>query len=196
MNTNTCSPLEINDKQSFGIAGFVDVETTGLNPSYDEIIELSICLFEFNRENGQITKIVDKYVGLREPGVAISQSAQRVNNISYKDVKGKSLDIDRVEALIDKAEFLVAHNASFDKGFMNRMFSNCISKKWFCSIKHIDWKSKGFRARSLAKLLAEHGIIQERAHRAEDDVLAAIELISWEKEDGTTYFYEILQEMF
>jgi hypothetical protein len=36
------------------VAAVVDVETTGTNPDSDKIIELGICLFEYDRQNGRI----------------------------------------------------------------------------------------------------------------------------------------------
>lgn len=177
----------------FGIAGFLDVETTGLNPNYDEIIELSLYLFEFRRDTGEILRIVEKYVGLREPSIPISIGAQRVNNITYDELKGKCLDIPQIEDMIDKAEFLIAHNADFDRGFLGRLINKCSSKTWLCSVKNIDWKSKGFKSRSLGNLLNSHGILNIRAHRAEDDVCAAIKLLSLKSQNGKTYFYEMLK---
>src|SRR5207253_3682582 len=38
------------------VAAVVDVETTGINPESDKIIELGICLFEYHRETGRIYK--------------------------------------------------------------------------------------------------------------------------------------------
>ena len=36
------------------VAAVVDVETTGINPDRDKIIELGICLFEYERQTGRI----------------------------------------------------------------------------------------------------------------------------------------------
>jgi DNA polymerase III epsilon subunit-like protein len=36
----------------------VDVETTGINPDGDKIIELGICLFEYDRQSGRIYKVL------------------------------------------------------------------------------------------------------------------------------------------
>ena len=36
------------------VAAVVDVETTGINPDRDKIIEVGICLFEYDRQNGRI----------------------------------------------------------------------------------------------------------------------------------------------
>jgi hypothetical protein len=38
------------------VAAVVDVETTGTNPDRDKIIELGICLFEYDRQSGRIYK--------------------------------------------------------------------------------------------------------------------------------------------
>ena len=38
------------------VAAVVDVETTGTNPDNDKIIELGICLFEYDRQIGESTK--------------------------------------------------------------------------------------------------------------------------------------------
>ena len=40
------------------VAAVVDVETTGTNPDRDKIIELGICLFEYDRLNGRIYKVL------------------------------------------------------------------------------------------------------------------------------------------
>jgi len=182
-----------NTKVQCGIAGFLDVETTGLNPHCDEIIELSMYLFEFRWDNGEIIRIIERYVGLREPTVPISPGAQRVNRISLNELKGKYLDITLIENLIDKAEFLVAHNASFDKGFLGRLIQQSATKTWLCSLRNIDWKGKGFKSCALQNLLEVHGINTIRSHRAEDDVRATIELLSKKTENGKTYFYELIQ---
>lgn len=105
-------------KPGWGIAGFVDVETTGLSPRYDEVVELALVLFAFDRQTGGIVGIVDEYVGLREPGRSIPRDASEVHGLTMDGVRGCCLDCGVIERLIARAEFLVAHNASFDRGFV------------------------------------------------------------------------------
>jgi DNA polymerase-3 subunit epsilon len=50
----------------------VDVETTGTNPDRDKIIELGICLFEYDRQNGRIYKVLGSSEWLEDPGFPIS----------------------------------------------------------------------------------------------------------------------------
>jgi len=171
---------------------FVDVETTGLSSRTEEIIELAACLFEFRRDTGEITGLIDTYAGLREPAVPISGSATRVHGLRLADVRGKCLDMLRVEAMFQSAEYIVAHNASFDRGFVTRLFPVSRHKRWLCSMSGIDWYGKGFASRGLQNLLKDHGIIVKRSHRAEDDVLAALALLRRCSREGRHYFAELL----
>lgn len=178
-----------------GIACFLDVETTGLSQVNDEIVEIALCLFEFNRENGEIGEIVERYVGLRDPGRHIPSYATKIHGIKDDDVKGKKLDHDVIEAMIHRAEFMIAHNATFDCGFVSKLFNACSSKPWLCSMRGIDWKRKGFNSRALQNLLKEHEIKVDKAHRAEDDVKAALMLLSKQGDAGKTYFGELLEKL-
>ena len=56
------------------VAAVVDVETTGTNPDQDKIIELGICLFEYDRQNGRIYSVLGSWEWLEDPG---SQSRLR-----------------------------------------------------------------------------------------------------------------------
>lgn len=175
-----------------GIGGFIDVETTGLSPRSDEIIELALVLFAYNRDTGEILGIVEEYAGLREPGKPISLGAAAVNGITMEDVRGKVIDDGKVLRMIERAEFLVAHNAAFDKGFVCRMYPSAAGKQWVCSMSGINWYKKGCRSRSLQKLLVTYGITTTQAHRADADVKAALRLIGLTGTDGKCYFAELL----
>jgi DNA polymerase-3 subunit epsilon len=175
-----------------GVAGFLDVETTGLDPFTDEIIELAITLFLFNYETGEILEILDEFVGLREPNKKITCSAKRIHGITNEEVRGRKLDKEHILLLISNADFLIAHNATFDRSFMVRLFPDVGHKSWLCSMKGINWKQKGFASRSLLYLLQAHGIKCVRAHRAGNDVRGAIELLSLYNNNNKTYLYELV----
>src|SRR5215813_11313952 len=49
------------------IAAVVDVETTGTNPDHDRIIELGICLFEYDRQSGRIYRILGGWEWFGDP---------------------------------------------------------------------------------------------------------------------------------
>jgi len=176
----------------WGRAALLDVETTGLSPDTDEILELSITLFAFERNQGRIIGIIDEYTGLREPRRSIPRRVSEIHGITMKDVRGKQLDHERIEQLIGAADFLIAHNAKFDRGFLSKLYPGVASKKWLCSMQGIDWHRKGFSSRSLQNLLFSHQIVVEQAHRADADVKGCLRLLARSNRDGNTYFCELL----
>ncbi|BAS26195.1 exonuclease [Limnochorda pilosa] len=175
------------------MAGVVDVETTGLSPRRDEIVELALILFAFDRATGHIQGVVDEYSGLREPSVPISAGASKVNGITWEMVRGRRLDEPRVEQMLRRAEFLVAHNAPFDRSFLTRLFPLAGEKLWACSMRSVDWRGLGFDSAALQSLLRHHGIMAERAHRGPEDAHATLALLSRVGPDNRPYFYWLLQ---
>jgi DNA polymerase-3 subunit epsilon len=178
------------NKPTFAFGAIVDVETTGLSPAKDEIIELCIILFRSDSSGSYV--IEEEYIGLREPSCPIHPAASRVNGITYADVCGKDLDYERVSNLIDRADFLIAHNASFDRNFLACLFPDIRKKNWYCSMSGINWLGKGCPNRRLQDLLSYHGINPGRAHRAGDDVRATLEILFYRQKSGITYLSELL----
>lgn len=174
-------------------AALIDVETTGLSPLKHEVIELAICLFEVNPDQGHIHRIVDVYTGLREPARPIPPAASAIHGLVNEDVRGKRLDTERIGALIHQADVIIAHNASFDYGFVTRLFPAAAQKPWLCSMRHIPWRSYGLEKKSLAYLLEQHGLINDQAHRAKDDVAATLKLLATKNSKGRTYLKDLLE---
>lgn len=177
----------------WGTAGLIDVETTGLDPVRDEVIELSLLLFGFERRTGEVKGIIDHYTGLREPDCSISRSAFLVHRISRSSLKGTQLDSGRVNELLEQSEFLIAHNAGFDYRFVTRLFPSAAAKPWYCSMNGIGWREKGYPSRGLQKLLMVHRIPVNRAHRAGADVEACLKLLAVMNEQGVSYLLELMK---
>ena len=188
------SPTDVqrHGRQRYRHAALVDVETTGLNPARDEVVELAVVLFAFDWPSGRVVGIVDEYAGLREPAVPIPRQVVAIHGISMAMVKGRCLDDGRVRALFDRAECIIAHNARFDRGFVSRLYPPAAEKPWLCSLRQIDWRSYGFRSRSLESLLAAHGIRRSVAHRAAADCRATLALLTRPSPRGSTYLKELL----
>ena len=106
------------DPREYGIGGCIDVETTGLSPHYNEIIEFALILFSYHCKTGEIMEVMDEYTGLREPGCVISRGATWVHGLTKEQLIGKSLAEDRIIAMLKQTDFIISHNASFDYGFV------------------------------------------------------------------------------
>src|ERR1035441_1782699 len=74
-----------------GTGAVLDVETTGFSPRTDEIVELAMTLFRYDRVAGQVLEIVGEYSGLREPSCPIPRCASTVHGITRRLVRGLRL---------------------------------------------------------------------------------------------------------
>jgi DNA polymerase-3 subunit epsilon len=97
-----------------GVFTAFDLETTGLDPKQDRIVEIGAIKFDKRGPAGRFSVLIN-------PGIPMPKEAGRVNNITDEMLKGQpSLD----EVFPDfigfiKNTILIAHNAPFDCGFIN-----------------------------------------------------------------------------
>jgi len=155
---------------------FVDVETTGLDPDQHEIIELAMVPFTYGRD-GRIFSIGEAFQQLQEPKKPIPPEITGITGITQEMVSGHELDSHAVEAFMENADLIVAHNASFDRRFLENFSPAFETKPWACSIQQVDWRSEGFEGTRLGYLVAGAGYFYDR-HRAQNDCYAAIELLA------------------
>ncbi|MDR2900702.1 MAG: 3'-5' exonuclease [Treponema sp.] len=96
-----------------------DLETTGLDPKKDKIVEIGAV--KFNQ-----CGIIARFSVLINPGIPMPAAASQVNHITDDMLKGKPL---LHEVLPDFLRFiqdsvLIAHNASFDSSFVNEVLAS------------------------------------------------------------------------
>lgn len=72
---------------------------------------------------------------------------------------------------------MIAHNAGFDRRFVERTFPIFATKAWGYSISDVPWRQEGFEGSRLAYLAMRHGFFFE-GHRATDDCHAALEILA------------------
>ena len=168
--------LLITDQECISIA-FLDTETTGVNRANDKIIELALKVVTFEKSSGIIVSIDQEYESFNDPGEEISQEITMLTGISDEMVEGQSIDWERVDAILKDAEIVVAHNAGFDRAFVDRYSSVSPNKIWACSMQDIDWLCRGFTSSKQELLCYWHGFYFD-AHRAMNDVDALINLLT------------------
>ncbi len=155
---------------------FVDVETTGLDWRRDEIIELAMIPFRYGLD-GRVYEIGEAFQGLRQPVQPISAEITALTGIDDAMVAGKTIDPDAVAAAAAPAALVIAHNAAFDRRFLERFSEVFRTKPWACSMSQVDWAVEGHEGVKLAWLAAGAGFFYDR-HRAVNDCAAAIELLA------------------
>ena len=176
-----------------GTGAIIDVETTGFSPYTEEIVELAITVFRYDRAQGRVLEIISEYSGLREPSCRIPRVVSGVHGITRRMVRGLELDYCRIRKMLREAEFVVAHYAAFDRSFIERAIPSSGKKTWLCSRDGIDWMAKGLAVRSLDELAAAHHIENLHAHRAAGDVATLLALLSQQRGRRRPYLYELLR---
>ena len=171
-------PQNFHDENTIKVC-FLDLETTGKNKESSKIIEFAGKLAAINKENGELIGIIDSYQSFNDPEELISPVITRITGITNKDVEGHSLDWEIISSMLNKADIVVAHNATFDRGFMDRYLPLSKEKVWACSVNDINWSQRGFNAKGQEILCIWHGFYYE-SHRAMYDVDALIHLVTYD----------------
>jgi DNA polymerase-3 subunit epsilon len=163
----------------------LDTETTGLSHQADKIIELAMLLVQVDVASGKPTGPVQCFEGFEDPGMPIPAVAKAVTGISDEMVKGHRLDDQQVADLVSRADLIVAHNAGFDRPFVEARFPCFAQKAWACSFADIDWKSAGAGSSKLSALALDQGWFYD-AHRALVDCHALLQVLSTPVGQGET----------
>lgn len=160
------------------VVAIIDTETTGLDSSSDEAIEFAGIAFAYSSD-GRLIGALSAISQLQEPRAPLREEITELTGISEAMVKGKSFDVAEIEAFIQSADLIVAHNASFDRPFCERISEAFINKPWACSATEIDWSALGYEGAKLTYLVNSSGWFFD-AHRALDDCNALAMVLSTE----------------
>ena len=159
----------------FGL--IVDLETTGTDPMQDRIIEIG--LLEFALEEGQEPVVTRMYGAVQDPGIPLSEEIKKLTGLDDIYLAGQAIDWDIVQGYFGRASIVLAHNAGFDRAFLLKRSELAITHMhWGCSMRHVDWKSHGFRTRALNYLAADQGFINPFAHRALFDCATTLRIVA------------------
>lgn len=147
----------------------LDVETTGLDPEKDRIVE--IALIRISDGN-----IVDKLVTLLNPEMRIPPDVSSIHGITDNHVKNAPLFSDIAEPVLKliNGKTILVHNADFDIPFLKNELKLCglelpdieiidtldIARNHFC-----------FSNNSLSTIATHYNIDTSCLHRAEADAI-------------------------
>ncbi|WP_325065448.1 exonuclease domain-containing protein [Sphingobium indicum] len=141
----------------------VDVETTGLDRETDRIIELAVQRFRFDAL-GHVIQVGVPRVWREDPGIELDPRITKLTGLAADDLAGQVIDEAAAVESLSSADIIVAHNAAFDRPFIDRRLPAIAGKPWACSMAELDWLELGFDGRALAHLVSQCGWFYPRAH--------------------------------
>ncbi|MDR1101921.1 MAG: exodeoxyribonuclease VII large subunit [Clostridiales bacterium] len=159
----------------------LDVETTGLSPFLDEIIELAAIKFKDG-------KIVDEFVTLIHPSRQIPARITQITGITNSMVASAP----RMDEIISKflkfcaGELIVAHNASFDMGFINAAcdkYGLTFDNKVVCTLQ-LSRKKLNLPNNKLATVSRHFSLEDSGFHRAKADATICGEIFLYLADEG------------
>jgi DNA polymerase III epsilon subunit-like protein len=131
---------------------FLDLETTSLNPLMGEVVEIAI-VDEAGRCFLSTRYNIDE--SLRLQSSKETDAALEYNKLSRKELalyrSIDKFDLSTIEAILNSSDLVIAHNAEFDKAFLEKTSErilgyNCFqSLKWDCSMAKLA-KARGIKS--------------------------------------------------
>lgn len=161
----------------------IDIETTGLSPKIDKIIEVAALKIKDN-------KIEDSYTSLINPHKKITQFIQELTGISNNDLEcAPSADVVLNELLSFIGEsILVAHNANFDINFLYDEIKENLNTEFtndFVDTLRIARRAlPDLENHKLDTIIDHYSIEKRKLHRALDDCELTYEIFKKLKESA------------
>lgn len=162
----------------------IDFETTGLDSKTDRVIEVGAVLWCTDRNKP--LRLLSETVQYNEPLTPFISNLTGID----ADMLQPALAIPEVMAvaaiadLVSIADFYCAHNAPFDRGFLEAMVARHSSEIEASFVRPwIDTKTDlptpaGRESKSLTYMAADHGFVSPFRHRALFDVLTMLRIMS------------------
>lgn len=152
----------------------IDIETTGGNFKNGKITEVAIYLHDGHR-------VVDEFVSLINPEQFIPPFISQLTGITNQMVVNapKFYEVAKQIVEITKGSIFVAHNASFDYGFIKAEFEALgydFDRETLCTVKLSRKLLPGLDSYSLGNICTAYGISNDARHRAAGDALATVQL--------------------
>ena len=150
-----------------------DCETTGADWVHDEVVEVGLLPFTYTPD-GRVVEVLhgEAQTHLRDPGRALPAGR------TAAQVRGRHIDVGAASALIERSDLVVAHNARFDRPFIEQVLPSAREKPWACSRLEVPWRASGAPSDALHCLLCHYGAFAAGRHRALADCEATLWLLA------------------
>ena len=166
-----------------------DIETTGIDPINNKIIEIGALKIK----DGEISDVFHELI---DPEIDIPYFITNITGITNKMVENKSKIKEVLERFIDfcDSEYIMGHNILFDYKFIKinaSKYNMKFEKQGYDTLPMARKLLKHLPSKKLTALCEHYNIIHERAHRADDDAKVTYELFLKLKEEFYTENVEV-----
>ena len=153
----------------------IDIETTGGNLKTGKITEVAIFIHDG-------ISVIDEFVTLVNPECLIPAHITNLTGITNEMVKRAPKFYEIAKKIVEITENMVfvAHNASFDYGFIREEFSRLgynYERNTLCTVRFSRKVLPGFPSYSLGEICGHFDISINGRHRAGGDALATTKLL-------------------
>jgi len=172
---------------------FFDVETTGLNPDEEDIIEIGALSVKYNGDSVE----VDAFWDLLNPGRSLPPKIVEITGLTDADMNASASPPAKVyQSFLNwlddlKPKYFVAHNAVFDRNMIHKNlarygFDNSVIPEFLCTLQLSKRHFPNLDKYKLEKVAEHCGISNQKAHRAITDaeVTAGVFFKIYEKKDS------------
>lgn len=161
-------------REEQAIYSIIDLETTGLDPLEDRIVEIAVLRFDGER-------VLETFSTLVNPERKIYPVTTRLNGISERSVQDapKFYEIARRIVELTADTVLVAHQARFDYAFLKQAYGRLgyvYKRRQICTLRLSRELFPGLPSYRLSAVCRHLQIPLENPHRALGDATAALAL--------------------
>ena len=179
-------------REAARIAIVLDTETTGLDSEVDKVIQLSMLKVLYDDEG--IVEITDDFFDqFQDPGAPLDPKITKLTGITDEMLKDQKINETEAADFLVDADLVIAHNAAFDRKFVEKGFPalNFDKIDWACSIRDVDWENRVTGSAKLELLVLNQGYVYP-AHNAKADCTATAFTLSRTYDGDTPVMMDIV----
>lgn len=160
---------------SLGKWAVLDIETTGISPGEDQVIDLGYLQFDG-------INLIKKYTSLVRPNFEVSAYISKLTGITNEQLKKAPVYSEVEIELFDlESHFIIAHNAKFEESFLKSSFDKLKNteerESYHDSIFYLALLNPQLSVLNLEFILNYYGIADKEEHRGLSDSLDLLRVL-------------------